>query len=67
MEQDVCPLREHKDIEILVEEEPASITALKYCGLWEFFQYPFMREQPRLLNALIDYWHPDVEELMLKG
>jgi hypothetical protein len=26
-----------------------------------------MREQPRLLNALIDYWHPDAKEFMLKG
>ena len=23
--------------------------------------------QPRLLNALIDYWHPDVEAFMLEG
>jgi hypothetical protein len=25
-----------------------------------------MRTQPRLLNALIDYWHPDVEDFMLE-
>jgi hypothetical protein len=26
-----------------------------------------MRAQPRLLNALVDYWHPDAEEFMLEG
>jgi hypothetical protein len=26
-----------------------------------------MRAQPRLLNALINYWHPDVEAFMLEG
>ena len=26
-----------------------------------------MRTQPRLLNALIDYWNPDVEAFMLEG
>jgi hypothetical protein len=27
----------------------------------------FMHAQPRLLNALIEYWNPDVEEFMLEG
>jgi hypothetical protein len=26
-----------------------------------------MREQPRLLNALINYWHPDTDAFMLEG
>jgi hypothetical protein len=26
-----------------------------------------MRTQTRLLNALVDYWHPDAEEFMLEG
>jgi hypothetical protein len=26
-----------------------------------------MRGKPRLLNALIDYWHLDAEALMLEG
>jgi hypothetical protein len=45
--------REHEDIDILVEEDPTTIAALKQCGLWKFFQCPFMRAQPRLLNALV--------------
>jgi hypothetical protein len=59
--------REHEDIDILVEEDPATIATLKQCGLWKFFQCPFMRAQPRLLNALVDYWHPDAEAFMLEG
>ena len=47
--------REHKDIDVLVEEELAAIAALKQCGLWKFYQCPLMRAQPRLLNALVDY------------
>jgi hypothetical protein len=59
--------REHEDIDILVDEDPAAMAALKQCGLWKFFWCPFMRAQPRLLNALVDYWHPDAEAFMLEG
>jgi hypothetical protein len=39
MEHDVCPLegREHEDIDVLVEDDLATIAALKQCGLWKFF------------------------------
>jgi hypothetical protein len=59
--------REHEDIDILVSEDRATIVVLSQCGLLKFFQCPFMRAKPRMLNALIDYWHPDAEELMLEG
>jgi hypothetical protein len=36
-------------------------------GLLKFFLCPLMREQPRLLNALVEYWHPDAEDFMLEG
>jgi hypothetical protein len=26
-----------------------------------------MRAQPRILNSLVDYWHPDAEEFMFEG
>jgi hypothetical protein len=26
-----------------------------------------MRAQPRILNALVDYWNPDTEAFMLEG
>lgn len=59
--------REHEDIDILVDEDPTTMAALRQCGLWKFFWSPFMRAQPRLLNALVDYWHPDAEAFMLEG
>jgi hypothetical protein len=59
--------RDHEDIDILVEEDPINIVALKQCGLWKLFFCLFMREQPRFINALVDYWHLDVEEFILEG
>jgi hypothetical protein len=59
--------REHEDIDSLVSEDPTSLVVLYQCGLLKYFQCPLMREQPRLLNALVDYWHPDAEAFMLEG
>ena len=42
-------------------------TTLTQCGILKFYQCPFMQAQPRLLNALIDYWHPDAEAFILEG
>jgi hypothetical protein len=47
--------REHEDIDFLVSEDPVSIVVLSQCMLLKFFMFPFMREQPMSLNALIDY------------
>ena len=43
------------------------MATLMQCGLLKFFLCPFMRTQPRLLNALVDYWHPDADASMLEG
>ena len=59
--------REHEDISALVGEDPNDVDALMQCGLLKFFLCPFMRAKPRLLNALVDYWHPDVDSFMLEG
>ena len=59
--------REHEDIDILVDEDPTTMSALRKCGLWNFFWCPFMRVQPRLLNALVDCWHLGTEAFMLEG
>jgi hypothetical protein len=59
--------REHEDIDILVNEDPTSIDTLKQCGLWDFYECSLTREQPRLLNALVDYLHPDAEASMIEG
>jgi hypothetical protein len=59
--------REQEDISALVGEDPNVVGSLMQCGLLKFFLCPFMRAQPRLLNALVDYWHLDVEAFMLEG
>ena len=43
------------------------MATLMQCGLLKFFLCPFMWAQPRLLNALVDCWHPDAEAFMLEG
>jgi hypothetical protein len=58
--------REHKEVSELVGENPNDVSLMQ-CGLLKFFLCHFMREQPRLLNALVDYWHPDAEAFMLEG
>jgi hypothetical protein len=50
----------------LVEEDIGSIAMLKQCGMWKFFQCPFMRTQPILRNHLIEYWHPNAEDFVLE-
>ena len=59
--------REHEAISELVVGDSNVVVVLMQCGLLKFFLCPFMRVQPRLLNALIDYWHPDAEAFMLEG
>jgi hypothetical protein len=59
--------REHEAISELVAADPNVVAVLMQCGLLKFFLCPFMHAQPRLLNALIDYWHPDAEAFMLEG
>ena len=59
--------RGHEDIDFLVGEDPVATTALAQCGLLKFFQCHFMWEKPRLLNALVDYWHSNAKAFMLEG
>jgi hypothetical protein len=59
--------REHEEIDFLVSKDPAAIIFLSQCESLKFFQCSFMRAQPRFLNALIYYWHPNAEAFMLEG
>jgi hypothetical protein len=59
--------RDHEEVSELVREDPNAMAALMQCGLLKLFLCPFMQAQPRLLNSLIDYWHPDAEAFMLEG
>ena len=51
----------------LVGEDPNVVATLMQCGLLKFFLCPFMRAQPRLLNAFVGYWNLDAEAFMLEG
>jgi hypothetical protein len=59
--------REHEAISELVAADSNVVAVLMQCGLLKFFLCPFMHTQQRLLNFLIDYWHPDEEAFMLEG
>jgi hypothetical protein len=59
--------REHEAANEAVAADPNVMAMLTQCGLVKFFLCPFMHAQPRLLNALVDYWHPDVEAFMIEG
>jgi hypothetical protein len=58
---------EHEEISALVGEDPNDVASLMQCGLLKFFLCLFMQAQPRLLNALVDYWNPEEEAFMLEG
>jgi hypothetical protein len=59
--------REHEAAFEAVAADPNVMAALTQCGLVKFFLCPFMCAQPRLLNALVDYWHPDADAFMIEG
>jgi hypothetical protein len=59
--------KEHEYISALVGEYPYTMAVLIQCGLLKFFLCPFMRAQPRLMNALVEYWHHDTKYFMLEG
>jgi hypothetical protein len=59
--------REHEASNELVVVDLNVVAVLMQCDLLKLFLYSFMHAQPRILNALIDYWHPDVEAFMLEG
>jgi hypothetical protein len=58
---------EHEAANEAVAADPNVMAVLTQCGLVKFFLCPFMRAQPRLLNALVDYWHPDAEAFYDRG
>jgi hypothetical protein len=59
--------REHEAAYEAVVADPVVMATLTQCGLVKLFLCPFMHAQPRLLNALVEYWHPDAEAFMIEG
>lgn len=59
--------REHEAANEAVAADPNVMAVLSQCGLVKFFPCPFMHAQPRLPNALVDYWNLDAEAFMIEG
>ena len=50
---------EHEDDNSTAENHPATIAALRDCGLLKYFRIPGMRAQVHLLEHLVRMWDPD--------
>jgi hypothetical protein len=59
--------REHEAANEAVAADSNVMAMLTQCGLVKFFLCPFMCAQPRILNALVDFRHPDAEAFMIEG
>ena len=52
---------EHGDVEEVVQADLMAQQTLRACGLYKFWCLGSLRENPRLLQLLVDYWDPDSE------
>ena len=59
--------REHEDVDRDVQGDLMAQQALRACGLYKFWHLGTLREKPRLLQMLVDYWDPDSETFQLDG
>ena len=51
--------REHGDVKGVVRADLMAQQALRSCGLYKFWCLGGLRDKPRLLQMLVDYWDPD--------
>ena len=59
--------REHGDVEEVVQDNIMAQQALQACGLYKFWSLGSLREKPRLLQLLVDYWDPESETFQIDG
>ena len=59
--------REHGDVEQVVQANLMATQMLRACGLYKFWRLGSLRENPRLLQLLVDYWDPNSETFHLDG
>ena len=59
--------REHGDFEEVVQDDLMAQQELRACGLYKFWHLGSLREKPRILQMLVDYWDPDSETFQLDG
>jgi hypothetical protein len=48
-------VREHEEVDVVVDRDPGTQMALKRCGLYKFWVLKGMRAQVRLLEMLVGY------------
>ena len=53
--------REHGDVEEAMQADLMDQKTLRVCGVYKFWRLGSLRENPRLLQLLVDYWDPDSE------
>ena len=53
--------RGHGDVEETVQADLMAQQTLRACGLYKFWFLGSLRENPRLLQLLVDYWDPKSE------
>ena len=58
---------EHEDVDRDVQGDMVVQQALRACGLYKFWHLGSLRDKPRLLQMLIDYWDPNTEAFQLDG
>ena len=59
--------REHGDVEEAVQANLMAQKALWACGLYKFWCLGSLREKPRLLQLLVDYWDPESKTFQIDG
>ena len=59
--------REHGDVEEAIQADLMAQQALWACGLYKFWCLGNLRENPRLLQLLVDYWDPESETFQIDG
>jgi len=59
--------REHEEEDMIALQDPATVTALRNCGLLKFFRISSMRQQINLLQYLLDAWDPANQVFQIRG
>ena len=57
--------REHELPDNQAANDPATIKALRNCGILKYFQIPWMKAHIRLLEHIIDMWDPDQDNFVV--
>ena len=56
---------EHEVLDAQAVNDPATIEALRNCGLLKYFRIPGMKAHVQLLEYIINMWDPDQENFVV--